>query len=116
MRNTYTYTKLYSGEMPEFIEGNVFKTMIPLTDISVGKVGPSQSNLVTDQVNRNVDGIEKEQDVSQQILDFCQVERSKKEICEYMGYRNRTFFTRKYLFLLIQEGVKRQKRAELLEA
>ena len=104
MRNTYTYTKLYSGEMPEFIEGNVFKTMIPLTDISVGKVGPSQSNLVTDQVNRNIDGIEKKQDVSQHILDFCQVERSKKEICEYMGYRNRTFFTRKYLFPLIQEG------------
>lgn len=107
MRNTYKYTKLYSGGTPEFIEGNVFKTMIPLSAVSVGKVGPFQSNLVTDQVtdqvNRNVDGIEKEQDVSQHILDFCQVERSKKEICEYMGYRNRTFFTRKYLFPLIQE-------------
>ena len=104
MRNTYKYTKLYSGGTPEFIEGNVFKTMIPLSAVSVGKVGSSQSNLVTDQVNRNVDDIEKEQDVSQHILDFCQVERSKKEICEYMGYRNRTFFTRKYLFSLIQEG------------
>ena len=112
MRNTYKYTKLYSGGMPEFIEGNVFKTIIPLTAVSIGKVGPSQSNLVTgqvadqvtDQVNRNIDGIEKKQDVSQHILDFCQVERSKKEICEYMGYRNRTFFTRKYLFPLIQEG------------
>lgn len=71
MRNTYKYTKLYSGGTPEFIEGNVFKTMIPLSAVSVGKVGPSQSNLVTDQVtdqvNRNVDGIEKEQDVSQHI-------------------------------------------------
>lgn len=84
MRNTYKYTKLYSGGTPEFIEGNVFKTMIPLSAVSVGKVGSSQSNLVTDQVNRNVDDIEKEQDVSQHILDFCQVERSKKEICEYM--------------------------------
>ena len=108
MRNTYKYTKLYSGGTPEFIEGNVFKTMIPLTAVSVGKVGPSHSNLVTDQVTdqvtRNVDGIEMEQEVSQQILDFCQIERSKKEICEYMRYRNRTFFTRKYLFPLIQEG------------
>ena len=84
MRNTYKYTKLYSGGTPEFIEGNVFKTMIPLSAVSVGKVGSSQSNLVTDQVNRNVDDIEKEQDVSQHILDFCQVERSKKEIYEYM--------------------------------
>lgn len=108
MRNTYKYTKLYSGGTPEFIEGDVFKTMIPLSAVSVGKVGPSQSNLVTDQVtdqvDRNVDGIEKEQDASQHILDFCQVERSKKEICEYMGYRNKTFFTRKYLFPLIQGG------------
>lgn len=108
MRNTYKYTKLYSGGMPEFIEGNIFKTMIPLTAVSVGKVGPSQSNLVTDQVTDQVNiygnGIEKEQDVLQHILDFCQIERSKKEICEYMGYRNRTFFTRKYLFPLIREG------------
>ena len=48
MRNTYKYTKLYSGGTPEFIEGNVFKTMIPLTAVSVGKVGPSHNNLVTD--------------------------------------------------------------------
>ena len=39
MRNTYKYTKLYSGGTPEFIEGNVFKTMIPLTAVSVGKLG-----------------------------------------------------------------------------
>ncbi len=42
MRNTYKYAKLYSGGMPEFIEGNVFKTLIPLTSVAVGKVGPSQ--------------------------------------------------------------------------
>ena len=107
MRNTYKYTKLYSGGTPEFVEGNVFKTIIPLTAVSVGKVGPFQSNQVTDQVTDQVsnhgNGMEQEQTVFQQILDFCQAERSKKEICEYMGYRNRTFFTRKYLSPLIQE-------------
>ena len=40
MRNTYKYTKLYSGGVPEFVEGNVFKTLSPLTAVSVGKVGP----------------------------------------------------------------------------
>lgn len=40
--------------MPEFIEGNVFKAMIPLTAVSVGKVGPPYSNLVTDQVTDQV--------------------------------------------------------------
>ena len=38
------------------------------------------------------------------VLVFCQIEKSKKEICEYMGYRNRTFFTRKYLTPLLQKG------------
>lgn len=41
MRNTYRYTEMYSGGIPKFLEGNVFKTMIPLSDVSVGKVGPS---------------------------------------------------------------------------
>ena len=35
MRNTYKYTKLYSGGTPEFIEGDVFRTVIPLAPIAV---------------------------------------------------------------------------------
>src|SRR3712207_6958880 len=30
MRNTYKYTKLYSGGIPSFEEGDVFRTRIPL--------------------------------------------------------------------------------------
>ena len=40
MRNTYKYTKLYSGGTPEFIEGDVFRTVVPLAPIAVEKVGP----------------------------------------------------------------------------
>lgn len=40
MRNTYKYTQLYSGGTPEFIEDDVFRTIIPLTPIAVEKVGP----------------------------------------------------------------------------
>lgn len=40
MRNTYKYTQLYSGGTPEFIEGDVFRTIIPLTTVAVEKVGP----------------------------------------------------------------------------
>lgn len=108
MRNTYKYTKLYSGGTPQFIEGNVFKTWIPLADISVGRVGPGQINLVSDQVSDqvNVSGskTDKDSEAFHRILTFCREARSKKEICEYMGYQNRTFFTRKYLSPLIQKG------------
>jgi len=36
IRNLYTYTKLYSGGVPELIEGDIFKTIIPLAS-SIGK-------------------------------------------------------------------------------
>ena len=31
------------------------------------------------------------------VLDFCITEKSKQEICSFIGYRNLTYFTRKYL-------------------
>ena len=40
MRNSYKYTKLYSGAEPEFIEGDVFKIIIPLSTGAMTKVGP----------------------------------------------------------------------------
>lgn len=46
MRNTYKYTKLYSGGTPEFIEGDVFRTVIPLTPVAVEKVGPQDGTQV----------------------------------------------------------------------
>ena len=32
MRNTYKFTKLYSGGIPKFVEGDIFKTVIPLSE------------------------------------------------------------------------------------
>jgi ATP-dependent DNA helicase RecG len=33
VRNLYKYTKIYSGEEPELIEGDIFKTIVPLKGI-----------------------------------------------------------------------------------
>lgn len=38
VRNLYRYTKLYSGGEPELIEGDIFRTIIPL-DLSLNHVG-----------------------------------------------------------------------------
>ncbi len=40
MRNSYKFTKLYSGAEPEFIDGDIFKIIIPLTTGAMTKVGP----------------------------------------------------------------------------
>jgi len=52
MRNTNKYTALYSGGKPLFEEGNVFKTIIPLSDNATIKVGPEDN--VGHYVSHNV--------------------------------------------------------------
>ena len=38
MRNTYKYTKMYSGGEPQFVEGDVFRITIPLTASILGNM------------------------------------------------------------------------------
>jgi ATP-dependent DNA helicase RecG len=46
IRNLYKYTKLYSGKEPELIEGDIFKTIIPL-----GAISEKQANIEEKQAN-----------------------------------------------------------------
>ena len=104
MRHTYKYTKMYSGGEPQFVEGDVFRITIPLTDVATATVGPTSQNLVTsDQVNLVTDQVS-DQDIDTKILSFCQKAHSKKEICSYLGYKNLTYFTKKYLIPLLDSG------------
>ena len=41
MRNSYKYTKLYSGGEPVFTEANIFMTIIPLSEAATAMVGSS---------------------------------------------------------------------------
>ncbi len=38
VRNLYTFTKIYSGGEPELVEGDIFKTTIPLSGIAAKKL------------------------------------------------------------------------------
>ena len=51
MRNTYKYTKLYSGKNPAFEEGDIFKIIIPLKRIVTKKV---EGQSISDQVRNNM--------------------------------------------------------------
>ena len=57
---------------------------------------PNLIDLVSDQVSDQV--ISK--NITQSILEFC-VTKKKQEICLFVGYKNLTYFTRKYLKPLI---------------
>jgi ATP-dependent DNA helicase RecG len=50
VRNLYKYTKIYSGGEPELIEGDVFKTIVPLT---------SSKTQMTDMTDKTTDMTDK---------------------------------------------------------
>ena len=58
---------------------------------------PNLNDLVSDQVSDQVSP----KDITQSILEFCVTEKNKQEICSFVGYKNLTYFTRKYLKPLI---------------
>lgn len=91
-------TRLYSGGTPEFIEGDVFRTVVPLASIAVEKVGPQERNHVTPKVPPQVTPQDK-------ILVFCREPRSKAEIMEHCGYKDTKNFVQKYLRPLLDSGV-----------
>ena len=102
MRNTYKYTQLYSGGIPEFIEGDVFRTIIPLTPVAVEKVGPQEKTQAETQVRTQV---ETQVTIEDKILSFCYKEpHSKAEIAEYCGYKNTKSFTKNYFRPLLEKG------------
>ena len=41
MRNSYKYTKMYSGGEPVFTEADIFTTVIPLSEAATATVGPT---------------------------------------------------------------------------
>lgn len=108
MRNTYKYTKMYSGGVPEFIEGDVFKTIIPLSSAATSMVGPD-GNQDTPQDNLQdtlQDTLQKKviQVVYEKIIEFCIEPKSKREIVEHFGLKDIREFTNRYIKPLLESG------------
>lgn len=106
MRNTYKYTKLYSGGTPEFVEGDVFRTTIPLKDMAAGKVGPGMGVILGGDQDNPHDTPQDTPQVGIQdiILAFCRVPHSKAEIVAYCGYKDAKSFTDKHLKPLLESN------------
>ena len=93
VKNTYKFTRLYSGRTPQFVEGDVFRTIIPLAPIAVEKVGPRSIAPSTRVTTRAI------------ILAFCREPRSKAEIMEHCGYKDARNFTQLHLRPLLETGL-----------
>ena len=102
MRNTYKYTQLYSGGKPQFVEGDIFRTIIPLSEAnSTVTVGPTTQ--VTTQVTTTVDNLDKDEK-TEKVLAFCSVPRSRAEIMKHLELANTNHFRKTYLKPLLESG------------
>lgn len=124
MRNSYKYTKMYSGATPEFIEGDVFQIVIPLTVGAMTKVGPTTWPVDGGQVGGHVSGhvgghvsghvdepteespiyIHLEPEKYDALMVFCEQPRSRAELQVFCGVKSRDYFSNKILQPLLRFG------------
>lgn len=91
VRNINKYNKIYSGAEGQFIEGDIFQTIIPLDIRDTRKVN---------------DPVENEEDrETKDILEFCKTPKSREEIQEFVRINSTSHFRRKILNPLIKGGL-----------
>ena len=82
VRNITNYSEIYSGQEPIFEEGDIFKATVLLK-----AQDKAQDNLINE------------------IIEFCKDEKNIFEIMEKVGYKNRTRFRRDYIKPLVEKGL-----------
>ncbi|MCD8200744.1 MAG: putative DNA binding domain-containing protein, partial [Clostridia bacterium] len=101
IRNTYKYTRLYSDSDPQFVEGDVFRTVIPIPLEAIVKGGlifVSGEQEKPDTHDSEINTIEN------QILEYCTEPRTRTEIQEFLGFASRAHFKIDYLDPLLNSG------------
>lgn len=107
---------MYSGAEPEFIEGDVFKIIIPLSFGSMTKVGPETSPVTSGEVRGEVGGevngearakpVAVNLDIQRvnALLQYCEDARSRIEMQEFCGIKSQDYFRRNILLPLRESG------------
>lgn len=107
LRNTYKYTKFVSDKKPEFIEGDVFKAIIPYPFRLNAPINNVETSKCTEQANveyGHIQNISIQTTTFAKILEFCNAPRSRAQIAEHCGYQNSKHFSNTYLKPLIATG------------
>jgi len=87
VRKLFKYCRHYSGgKTPELIEGDIFKSIIPLTE------------QVTEQVTEQAEK-------SKKILGFCKTPKSTSEIMDFLKLKHREHFRAKIIQPLLKQGL-----------
>ncbi len=67
MINTNKYTRIYSGGEPQFIEGDTFRIIIPLSEVATATVGPTVRNTPSEEIEAEIKLTQTEQRILEEI-------------------------------------------------
>ena len=87
---------MYSGGEPVFTKADVFTTIFSLSEAATATIWPTIEVDSREQ--------DKEQVTIQDLIQFCSVPRSRKEMQEFMGLVGRRNFSEKYIKPLLSAG------------
>lgn len=110
MRNTYKYTKMYSGGEPQFIEGDVFRITIPLSEVATATVGPTSSSTtevsteVSTEATTEVE-IKLSSEKLHNLLDYCSTPRTRAEMQLFCEIKTEKYFREKILQPMLVAGM-----------
>ncbi|MCL1917397.1 MAG: putative DNA binding domain-containing protein [Peptococcaceae bacterium] len=98
IRNLYKYAKIYSGGEPELIEGDVFKTVIPL------KLGPNATEDLRSDLRTGSAQVGAQDERLSMLLDYCAIPRSRDEMQQHYKISSREYFRNNVLKPLLESG------------
>ena len=99
IRNINKYLKVYSGGKPEFYEDDIFKLTVP-----VKKYEKTDTTTDTHQDTTTVTTTVTDSNISK-IQNFCQVPRSRQEIQEFIGLKNKSHVIKTYIKPMLSNGL-----------
>ena len=103
MRNSYKFTKLYSGGEPTFTEdGDLFRIIIPLGEAATVSAGPIVERKMTTAENGTVIKLSNAEII--RIVNFCSEPKSRNEIMNFLGHTSPEYFRRSILKPLTDAG------------
>lgn len=70
MKNTYKYTKMYSGDEPQFVEGDVFRITIPLSEVATATIGTDVITPINGVINGAITGAINLSETEKRVLQF----------------------------------------------
>lgn len=111
MRNTYKYTQLYSGGEPQFVEGDVFHTIIPLCEANAIVAAGSSSVLNTGNSTEAATEAATEAEIKlsadklNSLLAFCSVPRTRAEMQLHCNIKTEKYFRENILKPMLTSGL-----------